>query len=257
MSLLGLNSKDRKFTRDKANISNPKVNRGRAPLTANRISADCVQISLGPSIPYIPLEVYHTGGFNTMQTDGHTNRQAENIHGWMDQQTDVQVERGYFRLQTDRRMDGQTENLMPLTPKSRGIKMTDLFGGPKLSWNWTVGADIQHTYESSSNWYVKQDWCETSGNFFRKLPKTGFFTYFGAQSGPKIRPLRPIFSTPLKVFAMHMWSNTNVKPVKIFEKMTKEQNFDLFGRPKWSQNWDSVAHTPHTSKSTCNEHVKH
>ena len=51
---------------DKANISNPKVNRGCAPRTANRTSADCVQISLGPSIPYIPLEVYHTGRFNAM-----------------------------------------------------------------------------------------------------------------------------------------------------------------------------------------------
>ena len=63
---MGLNSKDRKSTRDKANISNPKVNRGCAPLTANRTSADCVQISLGPSIPYIPLGVYHTGRFNAM-----------------------------------------------------------------------------------------------------------------------------------------------------------------------------------------------
>ena len=63
---MGLNSKDRKFTGDKANISNPKVNRGCAPLTANSISADCVQILLGPSIPYIPLGVYHTGGFNAM-----------------------------------------------------------------------------------------------------------------------------------------------------------------------------------------------
>ena len=52
MSVLGLNSKDTKSTRDKANISNPKVNRGCAPLTANRISADRVHISLGPSIPY-------------------------------------------------------------------------------------------------------------------------------------------------------------------------------------------------------------
>ena len=66
MSVLGLNSKDRKSTRDTANISNPKVNIGCAPLTANRVSADCVQISLGPSIPYIPLGVYHTGGFNAM-----------------------------------------------------------------------------------------------------------------------------------------------------------------------------------------------
>ena len=55
------NSKDRKSTRDKATISNPKVNRGCAPFTANRTSADCVQISLEPSIPYIPLGVYRTG----------------------------------------------------------------------------------------------------------------------------------------------------------------------------------------------------
>ena len=54
-------------TGDKANINNPKVNRGCAPLTANRTSADCVQISLGPSMPYIPLGVYHTGGFNAMK----------------------------------------------------------------------------------------------------------------------------------------------------------------------------------------------
>ena len=62
-----LNSKDRKSTRDKANISNPKVNRGCAPLTANPTSADCVQISLGPLIPDIPLGVYHTGSLNLYQ----------------------------------------------------------------------------------------------------------------------------------------------------------------------------------------------
>ena len=67
MSVLELNSKDRKSTRDKANISNPKVNRGCAPLTANRISADCVQISLEHSIPYIPLVVFHNGVFNAME----------------------------------------------------------------------------------------------------------------------------------------------------------------------------------------------
>ena len=67
LSVLGLNSKDRKSTRDKANISNPKVNRGCVPLTANRISADCVQISLRPSKPYIPMGVYHTGGINAFK----------------------------------------------------------------------------------------------------------------------------------------------------------------------------------------------
>ena len=56
MSVLELN---RIYSRDKANISNPKVNRGCATLTANRTSADCVQISLGSSKPYISLGVYH------------------------------------------------------------------------------------------------------------------------------------------------------------------------------------------------------
>ena len=36
MLLLGLNSKDKTSTRDKANVSNPKVSRGRPSLTANR-----------------------------------------------------------------------------------------------------------------------------------------------------------------------------------------------------------------------------
>ena len=63
------NKKDSKSTRDKSNISNPKINRGCPTLTANRTSADCVQISLGPSIQYIPLRVYHNGWFNAMAFD--------------------------------------------------------------------------------------------------------------------------------------------------------------------------------------------
>ena len=60
------NNKNRKSTRDKASISNSKVNRGYVPLTANRTPADCVQISLGPSIPYILQGVYYTGELNAM-----------------------------------------------------------------------------------------------------------------------------------------------------------------------------------------------
>ena len=67
MLVLGLHSKDKKSTEDKTNINNPKVNRGCPPLTANRISADCVQISLGRSIQYISQRVYRTGGFNAME----------------------------------------------------------------------------------------------------------------------------------------------------------------------------------------------
>ena len=65
----GVNSKDRKSTRDKTNKSNPKVNLGCAPLTVNRTSADFVQISFRPSITYIPLGVNHTGEFNVMEPE--------------------------------------------------------------------------------------------------------------------------------------------------------------------------------------------
>ena len=68
MLVLELHIKDRKSTKDKANISNPKINRGCPPLTTNRTSADCVQISLVPSKQYIPLRVYRTGGFNAIYT---------------------------------------------------------------------------------------------------------------------------------------------------------------------------------------------
>ena len=68
MLVLGVQNNYRKSTDDKANISNPKVNRGCPPLTGNRTSADCVHISLGPSIQYILLRVYRTGGFNAKYT---------------------------------------------------------------------------------------------------------------------------------------------------------------------------------------------
>ena len=115
----------------------------------------------------------------------------------------------------------------------------DPFWGSNWPRNWASEADIQHTSKSSNNWQVNQDWCETSGKFLRKWPKTGIFTYFGTQSGPKIGPLRPIFSTHLrlKVFAMSMWSDTDVKmkPVKTFWESDQTLEFLLTLGPKMAQ----------------------
>ena len=69
ISVLGRHSKDKKSTQDKSNMGNPKLNSGCPPLTANRTSAGCDENSLWPSIQYIPLGVYHTGGFNAMNAD--------------------------------------------------------------------------------------------------------------------------------------------------------------------------------------------
>ena len=66
MLVLGPCHKDRKYPRGEANIGNPKVNRGCPSLTANCTLADCMEITLGPSIQHIPLAVYHTWGFNVV-----------------------------------------------------------------------------------------------------------------------------------------------------------------------------------------------
>ena len=54
------------YSRDKANRGKPKVDRSCPPLTANRISADCMENTPGPSIQHIPLGVYHTGCFKAI-----------------------------------------------------------------------------------------------------------------------------------------------------------------------------------------------
>ena len=90
--------------------------------------------------------------------------------------------------------------------------------GPK---NWTSETHILHTSKSTCNEHVKQRWCEF---FFEKVTKV--LTYLGAQRAKKIRPLRPIFSTHLKVLVMSMWSNADVKIIlrkwpksRVFTKM--------------------------------------
>ena len=56
-----------------------------------------------------------------LRTDGRTCRKMVTA-GRMDQRTHEQVKRGYFRLRTDGRTDGQPENIMPPAPKGGGIK---------------------------------------------------------------------------------------------------------------------------------------
>ena len=60
--------------------------------------------------------------------------------------------------------------------------------------NRASGAHHWNTHKNNPNKHVKQDWCQTSGKFLRKWPKTRIFTYLGAQSGPKIGPLGRLYS---------------------------------------------------------------
>ena len=64
-------------------------------------------------------------GRTDRRTDGRTCRKTVTV-GRVDQRTHVQVKRGYFRLRTDGRTDGQPENIMPPAPKGGGIKRAPL-----------------------------------------------------------------------------------------------------------------------------------
>ena len=76
---------------------------------------------------------------------------------------------------------------------------------------------------------------------------TWIMLYFGAQNHSVIGPLRPIINTQL----------TCRPRLKIFEKMPKvRHSFYLFWAPSDPKSWTPEAHILHTSKSTCNEHVK-
>ena len=129
------------------------------------------------------------------------------------------------------------------------------FWGPKWHGKWASEANIQHTSKSRFNWHVNPDWCETSGKVLRKWPKTMIWLILGTKvaSGPKIGPLRPIFSTHLKSsFKEH------VKPYwceigeNFFEKVTKDQHFDWLWGPKWPKNWTFETHIVHNSDSCSN-----
>ena len=81
-----------------------------------------------------------TDGQTEGRTDGRTCRKTVTV-GRVDQWTHVQVQRGYFRLQTDGLTDGQPENIMPLAPKGGGI-MT-----PRI---WPIPTHPTATVETAS-----------------------------------------------------------------------------------------------------------
>ena len=82
--------------------------------------------------------------------------------------------------------------------------------------------------------YTKTD-AQPVGNCLENDQRPEFFTYLGAQSGPKIGTLRHIFSTPLKVLGMSMWSNTVVKPVKTFWESDQTPEIFFTLGPKMAQ----------------------
>ena len=67
MLVLGSSLNDTKSSGDKANLGNPKANRGFPPSTVNRTSAECVQNSGGPPSRHIELGNLILGGSTVCQ----------------------------------------------------------------------------------------------------------------------------------------------------------------------------------------------
>ena len=96
------------------------------------------------------------------------------------------------------------------------------FGAPKRPGNRAFEADIHHTGKvAPTDMQTKIDG-KPEEHFWAK---TGIFKYFGNKCGPKIGPLRSILSIHLKVLAMSMWNDTDVKPMKTFWEKDKRLEF--------------------------------
>ena len=119
------------------------------------------------------------------QTDGRTCRKMVTVDR-VDQRTHVQVKRGYFRLRTDGRTDGQPENIMPPAPKGGGIKSSgnpiygQIFGHQRAeneAWNTKMFRG-QETPPIRVNARYEMNW---ANSFFKKLQKPHFRQMFGHQ----------------------------------------------------------------------------
>ena len=79
----------------------------------------------------------------------------------------------------------------------------DLCWGSKCPSNWAFETHIAHISESSSTEHIKQDWCESRGNFFHKIFENENFGSFGDPKWPKNLDIW-IFDTPTKVASINL-----------------------------------------------------
>ena len=81
-----------------------------------------------------------------------------------------------------------------------------------------------------------------------------FLLVWGAKMVPKLGLWGP-YSTH---FWKYLWASEAIlmwNLWKLFEKVTKVQNFHLLWDPKWPKNWAFEAHIVHISESSSNEHI--
>ena len=102
---------------------------------------------------------------------------------------------------------------------------------------------------------MKQDWCGSRENWHNK--KKLNFDSFRCPYGPQNWVCGAHFPhTTKRTCNDHVkryWCETSEN---VLRKWPKTTILDLFWGHKWPRNWASEAYISHTSKSTCNEHVK-
>ena len=123
-----------------------------------------------------------------------------------------------------------------------------------MTWKMGYEADIQCTSKSRTNWHVNQDWCRTSGKFWKNDGRPEFFHLFGGPKLPIIWTSEAHILHTSKMLAMSMWKMLMWNQWKVFEKMTKDRNFNLIEGSQWGF-WGPYS-THHWKYSTYNTHVK-
>ena len=104
-------------------------------------------------------------GRTDRRTDGRTCRKTVTV-GRMDQRTHVQVISGFGRMDrwTDRRTDGQPENIMPPAPKGGGIKI----GTSSCQHINSIKRLISHYYMHDTRFFPKHVYTGIQTLLFRK-----------------------------------------------------------------------------------------
>ena len=92
--------------------------------------------------------------------------------------------------------------------------------GPNLGhWIWATGAPILRTSKYSFNEHIKQDQCDSSGNFLKKIVENMDFDFFGDQNDQEIWPYGAFyFYTPKKVATRSLKIKPNWNPVEYYYK---------------------------------------
>ena len=86
-----------------------------------------------------------------------------------------------------------------LFQKVSKVQNFGLLWGPRWPKNCAFKAHNVYVSVISYNEHIKQEWCESRGNYLTKYSKTWILTHLKARNGPKVWAYGSIFYKPTKV----------------------------------------------------------